>query len=102
MTTRSRWVGSCVIYMATANQSQQYDSRVVADNFKFGADRNIIVALEQDVLMANKRDLSKVSPSNSQASLRLIYQADTCLARSEFIFAYTDKQNSPFSQRDCA
>jgi hypothetical protein len=39
---------------------QQYTSRVVADNFKFGADKNIIVALENDVLMANKRELSKV------------------------------------------
>jgi len=33
---------------------------VVADNFKFGADRNIIVALEHNVLMANKKDLTKV------------------------------------------
>ena len=35
---------------------------MVADNFKFGADKNIIVALEHDVLMAKKKDLTKVSP----------------------------------------
>jgi len=40
---------------------QQYDSRVVADNFKFGADKNIIVALEHNVVMANKKELAKVS-----------------------------------------
>lgn len=39
---------------------KQYDSRVVADNFKFGADKNIIVALEHNVIMANKKDLAKV------------------------------------------
>ena len=40
---------------------KQYDSRVVADNFKYGADKNIIVALEHNVIMANKKDLAKVS-----------------------------------------
>lgn len=33
---------------------------MVADNFKFGADKNIIVALEHNVLVANKKDLAKV------------------------------------------
>lgn len=33
---------------------------MVADNFKYGADKNIIVALEHNVLMANKKDLLKV------------------------------------------
>jgi hypothetical protein len=42
---------------------KQYDSRVVADNFKYGADKNIIVALEHNVIMANKKDLAKVSLS---------------------------------------
>lgn len=32
----------------------------MADNFKFGVDKNIIVALEHNVLMANKKDLAKV------------------------------------------
>lgn len=39
---------------------QKYGSRVVADNFTFGADKKIVVALENDVLMANKKDLLKV------------------------------------------
>lgn len=33
---------------------------MVADNFKFGADKNIIVALEHNVLVANKKDMAKV------------------------------------------
>ena len=40
-------------------QIKQYDSRVVADQYKFGADKNIIVALEDNVLMANKKELAK-------------------------------------------
>lgn len=34
---------------------------MVADNFRFGADKNIIVALEHNVIMANKKELAKVS-----------------------------------------
>nr|XP_031859921.1 uncharacterized protein CI109_004528 [Kwoniella shandongensis]KAA5526993.1 hypothetical protein CI109_004528 [Kwoniella shandongensis] len=45
-------------------QIKQYDSRVVADNFKFGADKNIIVALEHNVLMANKKELAKPTRSS--------------------------------------
>lgn len=40
-------------------QIKQYGSRVVADNFRFGADKNIIVALEHNVIMANKKELAK-------------------------------------------
>ncbi|WOO85774.1 Vacuolar import and degradation protein 27 [Vanrija pseudolonga] len=40
-------------------QIKKYDSRVVADNFKYGTDKNMIVALEHNVLMANKKDLAK-------------------------------------------
>jgi len=36
----------------------------VADNFKFGADKNIIVALEHNVVMANKKELAKVSSTD--------------------------------------
>jgi hypothetical protein len=32
----------------------------VADNFKFGTDKNVVVALEQDVFMVNKKHLQKV------------------------------------------
>ena len=46
-------------------QIKQYESRVVADNFKFGADKNIIVALEHNVLMASKKDLLKVTCSKT-------------------------------------
>ncbi|WVF72856.1 hypothetical protein IAT40_007674 [Kwoniella sp. CBS 6097] len=45
-------------------QIKQYGSRVVADNFKFGADKNIIVALEHNVLMANKKELAKPTRSS--------------------------------------
>ncbi|WVO23090.1 uncharacterized protein IAS62_004435 [Cryptococcus decagattii] len=47
-----------------AYQIKRYDSRVVADNFKFGADKNIIVALEHNVLVANKKDLAKPTRSS--------------------------------------
>lgn len=58
---------------------KQYDSRVVADNFKFGADKNIIVALEHNVIMANKKDLAKVSQQSgiTSAECRLICPAYT-------------------------
>lgn len=58
MIIRSRWGIQSV--SISLNDPQQYDSRIVADNFKFGADKNIIVALEHNVVMANKRDLAKV------------------------------------------
>jgi hypothetical protein len=38
-------------------QIKQYGENVVADNFKYGQDRNIIVALPDDVQMASKRSL---------------------------------------------
>ncbi|RXK41108.1 cytoplasmic protein [Tremella mesenterica] len=51
-------------------QIKQYDSKVVADNFNFGADRNIVVALEHNVLLANKKELSK--PTRSSLASRAI------------------------------
>jgi len=39
----------------------KYQSNVVADEFKYGSDRNVVVALEHNVLMANRKDLLKVS-----------------------------------------
>ncbi|KAJ9108936.1 hypothetical protein QFC21_000258 [Naganishia friedmannii] len=38
---------------------RKYQSNVVADDFKFGTDKNVIVALEQDVFMVNKKQLQK-------------------------------------------
>lgn len=38
-------------------QIRQYDDTVVADNFKFGEDKNIIVALQKNVEMASKSAL---------------------------------------------
>ncbi|KAK8854741.1 hypothetical protein IAR55_003480 [Kwoniella newhampshirensis] len=64
-----------IIWRTDDYQIKQYDSRVVADNFKFGADKNIIVALEHNVLMANKKELAKVSPL-------LRFQADRQPTRS--------------------
>lgn len=42
-------------------QIKKYQSNVVADEFKYGSDRNVVVALEQNVLMVNKKDMLKVS-----------------------------------------
>jgi hypothetical protein len=39
---------------------RKYQSNVVADDFKFGTDKNVVVALEQDVFMVNKKQLQKV------------------------------------------
>lgn len=39
---------------------RKYQSNVVADDFKFGTDKNVVVALEQDVFMVNKKHLQKV------------------------------------------
>lgn len=62
---RSHWYlsnqGELLLHQKTNTEYlQRYDSRVVADNFKFGADKNIIVALEHNVLVANKKDMAKV------------------------------------------
>lgn len=38
---------------------KRYSSNVVADNFKFGTDQNVIIALEDDVGMVNKRAFRK-------------------------------------------
>ncbi|KAK9707718.1 Vacuolar import and degradation protein 27 [Basidiobolus ranarum] len=38
-------------------QIKRYTDNVVADNFKFGEDRNIVVALPHDVTMVNKKTL---------------------------------------------
>lgn len=57
-------------------QIKQYGSRVVADDFKFGADKNIIVALEHNVLMANKRDFSKPTRSSLASPASLLSPAD--------------------------
>lgn len=55
---KSRWASASP--KTNTEYLQRYDSRVVADNFKFGADKNIIVALEHNVLVANKKDMAKV------------------------------------------
>jgi len=39
-------------------QIKKYADTVVADNFKFGNDRKIIVTLPHDVLMVNKKSLA--------------------------------------------
>jgi hypothetical protein len=43
---------------------RKYQSNVVADDFKFGTDKNVVVALEQDVFMVNKKHLQKVRISS--------------------------------------
>ncbi|KDQ20677.1 hypothetical protein BOTBODRAFT_26693 [Botryobasidium botryosum FD-172 SS1] len=40
---------------------RRYDDTVVADNFRFGNDKDIIVALSNDVLMVDKKKLQKPS-----------------------------------------
>jgi hypothetical protein len=42
----------------------------VADNFKYGADKNIIVALEHNVLMASKKDLAKVGDLSTSPNVK--------------------------------
>jgi hypothetical protein len=44
----------------------KYQSNVVADEFKYGSDRNVVVALEHNVLMVNRKDLLKVSCTQSK------------------------------------
>lgn len=39
---------------------KKYQSNVVADEFKYGSNKNVVVALEHNVLMVNKKDLLKV------------------------------------------
>jgi len=38
---------------------KKYDDNVVQDNFKFGDDKEIIVALENNVLAINKKNLKR-------------------------------------------
>nr|XP_019011523.1 cytoplasmic protein [Kwoniella pini CBS 10737]OCF50304.1 cytoplasmic protein [Kwoniella pini CBS 10737] len=71
-------------------QIKQYDSRVVADNFKFGADKNIIVALEHNVVMANKRELAK--PTRSSLAPRTSLATPVRKIRQ----SHSDIVNSPY------
>ncbi|KAE8542527.1 hypothetical protein D1P53_001307 [Cryptococcus gattii VGV] len=70
--------------------SQRYDSRVVADNFKFGADKNIIVALEHNVLVANKKDLAK--PTRSSLAPNTLLSTPARKIRQ----SHSDVVNSPY------
>jgi hypothetical protein len=47
---------------------KKYQSNVVADEFKYGSDRNVVVALEHNVLMVNKKDMLKVSCMRLESS----------------------------------
>jgi hypothetical protein len=40
---------------------KRYSSNVVADNFKFGTDKNVIIALQDDVGMVNKKEFRKAN-----------------------------------------
>ncbi|WWC90654.1 uncharacterized protein L201_005590 [Kwoniella dendrophila CBS 6074] len=71
-------------------QIKQYDSRVVADNFKFGADKNIIVALEHNVVMANKKELAK--PTRSSLAPRASLSTPARKIRQ----SHSDIVNSPY------
>ena len=44
-------------------QIKQYTDTVVADNFRFGQDKNIVVAMPNQVTMVSKRSLQPASPS---------------------------------------
>ncbi|OCF57212.1 cytoplasmic protein [Kwoniella mangroviensis CBS 10435] len=71
-------------------QIKQYDSKVVADNFKFGADKNIIVALEHNVVMANKKELAK--PTRSSLAPRASLSTPIRKIRQ----SHSDIVNSPY------
>lgn len=73
-----------------AYQIKRYDSRVVADNFKFGADKNIIVALEHNVLVANKKDLAK--PTRSSLAPNTLLSTPARKIRQ----SHSDIVNSPY------
>ncbi|WVR07534.1 hypothetical protein IAU60_004576 [Kwoniella sp. DSM 27419] len=84
VTSTGKYVGRTDDY-----QIKQYDSRVVADNFKFGADKNIIVALEHNVLMANKKELAKptrssLAPSTLSTPVRKIRQSHSDIVNSPY------------------
>jgi hypothetical protein len=60
----------------------KYQSNVVADEFKYGSDRNVVVALEHNVLMVNKKDLLKVSCFQGKKRKALPdFEFDTAYAR---------------------
>ncbi len=46
---------------------KKYPSRVVADNFRYGSDKNVIVALPDDVTMVNKKQF--MSPQKAFAPM---------------------------------
>ena len=59
----------------------------MADEFKYGSDKNVVVALEHNVLMVNKKDLLKVNKACCERPgvLRLIrrvfpLEANACFA----------------------
>lgn len=73
---------------------KRYAENVMADNFRFGSDKNVIVALPNEVNMVSKRNLSKptresiaapVTPSPKKFSNRL----GSRLGRNDVV-------NSPF------
>ncbi|KAH3675106.1 hypothetical protein WICPIJ_009362 [Wickerhamomyces pijperi] len=43
---------------------KRYGSNVVGDNFKFGTDKNVVVALEDDVGIAQKREFKKANKNS--------------------------------------
>ncbi|KAG8900651.1 hypothetical protein FRB99_005830 [Tulasnella sp. 403] len=48
---------------------KQYDDKVVQDEFRFANDRDIVVALKNNVLMVNKKKLKKPTPMDSSPTL---------------------------------
>ena len=40
---------------------KRYDQNVIADNFKFGSNSDVIIALQDDVSMANKKNFRKAN-----------------------------------------
>ena len=71
---------------------KQYDSRVVADNFRFGADRNIIVALEHNVVMANRKDMAKVGTKLMIKIFTIV--ANTCFTYCPRVSVYSYSQDA--------
>lgn len=43
---------------------KRYDQNVIADNFKFGSNSDVIIALQDDVSMANKKNFRKANKSS--------------------------------------
>jgi len=70
---------------------RKYTDNVVSDNFRFGQDKNIVVALPQDVTVVSKRQLSRPTRDSFGAAGVRTPQRGSSGLRSSIV-------NSPYSR----